>query len=226
MSDLTSSTDIYHPVYAIYENDVTTRFVAFNFVNDPTGANLYQFTLNGLDTGLTQVFVRYLLAPSISEQYNITWAGQTMGTSFESDGRLHGQPNTVTIACSNGACVIPVPAPAIALVFLSQQALTDSSPSTASGASAMQVTEVISGTTTVFSDTGKTFRTTVVGTGSATLDPAVLETSNGQNGGSMGSTSNQSAAKSAARRSVVPALGLGTILGVIGTLGMGCRTLM
>ncbi|CAD6588899.1 MAG: hypothetical protein TREMPRED_005197, partial [Tremellales sp. Tagirdzhanova-0007] len=159
ITDLSDSTDIYHPVYAIYESGVTTRIVGFNYVNDPTGASTYQLTLNGLSA--SQVFVRYLSAPTISEQYNITWANQTMGTSFASDGTLSGTVSTITIGCNNGQCVVPIPAPAIALVFLTAQAETDS---------------------TANANATSTFATTVVGTGSATMDPLVLQTSNGQNG--------------------------------------------
>jgi len=199
--DMSNSTDIYHPAYAIYENGAPTRMVLFNYVNDPSGANTYTVTMNGFTSG--QVFVRYLAASSVSEQYNITWAGQTMGYSFASDGRLHGEQATVTIDCANGACVVPVYAPSIALVFLSPNALTDSS------AAANATT---------------TFATTVMGTGSATVNPQVMETSNGQNGpaGQVGSTSQQRASQSGSRRSVVPSVGL-----VMGLVGMGvARTIV
>jgi hypothetical protein len=67
---------------------------------------------------------------------------------------------TETITCSNGACVVPVYAPSIALVFLTNAALTDSD---------------------VPSSATVTYATTVIGTGSATINPQVLSTSNGQN---------------------------------------------
>ncbi|GMK54139.1 hypothetical protein CspeluHIS016_0107250 [Cutaneotrichosporon spelunceum] len=78
--------------------------------------------------GVSSVFVRYLLAPSTAEQYNITWAGQTLGDSFASDGRLYGTAETHEFACNNGQCVVPVPAPAIAVVFLGKEALYESTP--------------------------------------------------------------------------------------------------
>jgi hypothetical protein len=78
--------------------------------------------------GVDTVYVRYLLAPTVAEQYNITWAGQTLGYSFASDGRMYGSAETHEFACANGECVIPVPAPAIAVVFLSPDALYESTP--------------------------------------------------------------------------------------------------
>lgn len=196
ITDLSNNTDQSHPVYAIYENDVATRIVGFNFVSDPSGANNYALTLNGLSQG--QVFVRYLLAPSVSEQYNITWANQTLGMSFASDGRMHGGVETTTINCANGACVIPIPAPAIALVFLNQVSLTNSTPA---------------------STATTTFATTIIGTGSLTVNPEALKTSNGQNSGSLGSTSNQAVAKSAGRRRLGVQLSLNSV-GVNVVLGM------
>lgn len=162
--DLTNSTDpdaIYHPVYGIYENDAPTRLVLFNYVSDTSGAStLYQsITFPGGNAPST-VSVRYFSAPSASEKYNITWAGQTLGYSFQSDGRLYNTQQTETITCSNGACVVPVYAPSIALVFLTNTALTDSD---------------------VPSSATVTYATTVIGTGSATINPQVLSTSNGQN---------------------------------------------
>ncbi|BEJ16941.1 hypothetical protein CspHIS471_0603420 [Cutaneotrichosporon sp. HIS471] len=77
---------------------------------------------------ISSVFVRYLSAPDVAEQYNITWAGQTLGYSFASDGRLYGEVETHEFACTNGECVVPVPAPAIAIVFLSKDALYESTP--------------------------------------------------------------------------------------------------
>lgn len=143
------------------------------------------------------VSVRYFEAPSVSEQYNITWAGQNMGTSFASDGRLYGDVQTVPITCQDGSCTIPVPAPAIALVFLTDQALSDSTPSAAEATA--------------------TYATTVVGTGSATIDPAALETSNGQNGKMQGSTS-EGSVKSAA----YPSVGISKLMGgIMGLMSIG-----
>ena len=100
---------------------------------------------------------------------------QTFGDNFASDGRLQGTESIQTISCSPpGTCTIPVPAPCAALVFLSSSssALTEHSGSAS-----------------------RTFPTTVLTRtmGTATVDPAVLATSNGHTGmdakSELGSTS-------------------------------------
>jgi hypothetical protein len=145
----------------VYEDGAPSRVVLFNFVNDLSGASTYQASIT---TNSPSIHVRYLLAPTISEHDNITWAGQSMGGSYASDGRLQGEVMTQTITC-NGVCIVSVPAPAIAVVYLTDRALALSSPREASKAG---------------------FETTIVGWGSATVDPKVLETSNGQNGPGLG----------------------------------------
>jgi hypothetical protein len=158
---------MYHPSYLVYDGDTPARVALFNFISDPSGASDTQVTLNFNNTAApASVSVRYLRAPQVEEQYNITWAGQTMGTSFTSDGTLRGDRATDTITCNNGVCVIPVYAPSVALVFLTDDALSSSTPSAEAAP----------------------FATTVIGNGDATIDPRVLETSNGQDG-KKGSTS-------------------------------------
>ena len=194
--DLTANdnSSIYHPAYAIYENNAPSRLVLFNYVNDGTGASDLQttITVNG-GTQPSSVSVRYLRAPSIQSTGNLTWAGQTMGEDYSSDGRLQGTLDTVSITCNNGQCVVPVFAPSIALVFLTPESLQESSP--AAGATL-------------------TYSTTVVGTGQATYNPAALQTSNGKNGpaGQDGSTSPGSA--NAAGRAATPGLGALLVAGV------------
>ena len=197
--DLSASTDIYHPVYAIYEADTPTRAVLFNYVSDTSGASTYEVTLNSASPFVS---VRYLSAPTVSEQNNITWANQTMGGSFRSDGRLTGNLDTVNITCTDGHCVVPVYAPSIALVFLTPEALVDSSVAATAATS--------------------TFATTVIGTG--TLDPAVLQTSNGQIGpiAAVGSTSEGSTSAAGRRLGAVwPSLLFGSVvgMGLLRTLG-------
>jgi hypothetical protein len=58
------------------------------------------------------VLVRYLLAPSVTETTNITWAGQSVVTN----GQLGGQQYTEVVTCWNG-CNITVPGPGLALVL-------------------------------------------------------------------------------------------------------------
>jgi hypothetical protein len=190
--DTTQSDDMYHPSYLVYDGDTPSRIALFNFISDPSGASDSQVTLNFNNTAApASVSVRYLRAPEVEEQYNITWAGQTMGTSFASDGTLKGDRVTDTITCNDGVCVIPVYAPSVALVFLTDDALSSSTPS----------------------ETAAPFATTVIGTGDATVDPRVLETSNGQNGGK-GSTSKGSAASDDSRRRAQ--VGLGSLIAGLG----------
>lgn len=94
---------------------------------------------------------------------------------FGSDGTLQGTEQTITITCdTNGnTCSVPVPAPGFALVFLTSQALQDSTPN---GDQAM---------------TFATTASTVTFKNTATIDPSVLATSNGRGGANqqIGSTS-------------------------------------
>ncbi|KAF7344500.1 hypothetical protein MSAN_01931900 [Mycena sanguinolenta] len=112
------------PQYAIYENGAIARVALFNYVTDPTGASTYTATISlAGGTVPSSVQVKYFLSPSVSTKDNITWAGQTLGTAREVDGRFKGALNITTITCDTGAntCLIPVPAPAFALVFLTAE---------------------------------------------------------------------------------------------------------
>ena len=130
-----------------------------------------------------------MLAPSVSEKVNVTWAGQvsiilsssdilpdifvhkTYGGPFVSDGRVHGDIDIQTVNCDQSAntCAVQVPAPGFALVFLTYAAFSESDPTT----------------TQTFSTTSLTSRNT------ATVPAAVLATSNGHSGSTwrLGSTS-------------------------------------
>lgn len=108
---------------------------------------------------------------------------QTFGANFESDGRLQGAENIETVNCdqANNVCSIKVPAPGAALVFLTDSALS----------------EVEEGKATTYPTTAQTKMYNT-----ATIDPAVLATSNGhsgmgQKGKSLGSTSKGSVSGSA-----------------------------
>ena len=178
------SGNIYHPAYIVYENDAPTRAVLFNYVTDATGASDLAVSLNIDGATLPDtVYVRYFSADSTAEKDNITWAGMNMGSAYNSDGRLYGDEVTEQVTCSEGTCIINVPAPSIALVFFSDSSLTESS---------------------VADDATATYGTTVIGTGSATIDPEVIETSNGQEGGVLGSTSKGSSKSAASRRTQLP----------------------
>ncbi|KAJ7592270.1 hypothetical protein C8J56DRAFT_886976 [Mycena floridula] len=57
---------------------------------------------------------------------NFTWAGQTFGGVYESDSRLKGDLHVKTVTCNGGNRIIAIPAPSSALVFLSEQVLSES----------------------------------------------------------------------------------------------------
>ncbi|KAI0341170.1 hypothetical protein BDW22DRAFT_334247 [Trametopsis cervina] len=177
--------NIFTPGYAIYENGNLARVLLVNFVTDPSGASTVTATISVPDGTIpASVSVKYLQAPSVSEKFNITWAGQTFGNRFESDGRLQGTENVVTIQCdqSAGTCAIPVYAPSVALVYLTQASFDEVNPST----------------TQTFSTTAQT---KVVNT--ATIDSAALATSNGNSGASRKKLSSTSKGSSGARPAAV-----------------------
>ncbi|EGN92294.1 glycoside hydrolase family 79 protein [Serpula lacrymans var. lacrymans S7.3] len=173
-----NSQNQYTPAYAIYEGSNLVKVALFNFMTDPSGANTYTATISidgsaaGLPNGVpTQAHVKYLLAPSVSSKTDMTWAGQTLGGVFQSDGRLAGSLNVETVTCDQNAntCQVQVPAPGFALVFLSQSSLSEVSPS------APQTFP-----TTAYTQTINT----------VTINPSVLATSNGRGRtGELGSTS-------------------------------------
>ncbi|TFK36088.1 hypothetical protein BDQ12DRAFT_737177 [Crucibulum laeve] len=171
--------NIYTPAYAIYENSNPVRVLLMNYITDSSGANniTVSISIGGGQTGQANatpasVKVKYLLASSVSQKGNFTWAGQTFGTNFGSDGRLEGTEDIQTITCdqANNTCAIPVPAPGVALVFLNDDAQTETD-----GAPA-----------TTFPTTALTKTVNTV-----TIDPSILSTSNGHSGKSLqlGSTS-------------------------------------
>ncbi|WVQ76983.1 hypothetical protein IAR50_006662 [Cryptococcus sp. DSM 104548] len=190
---------IYHPVYGIYENDALARMVLFNFIDDSTGGSDLEVVVNVQNQASPgEVYVRYLQADSVSEQYDIYWANQTLGSSFAADGRLSGDQTTYQITCdtTSNTCTIPVYAPSIALVFFSTDFLDESS---------------VEDTAT------STYGTSVVGSGDATVDVGSLQTSNGGTGsGSGGGTSKASEASGAGR----VAGGMGWV-GLVGMVVVG-----
>ncbi|KAI9512152.1 hypothetical protein F5148DRAFT_100808 [Russula earlei] len=156
------------PIYVVYENGTPTKLALFNFVTDPSGANDYTvtFAVGGGTTGQpgatpSSVQVKYLTASSVSSTGNFSWAGQTFGNNFESDGRLQGTSNIQTVNCNTQAntCSIKVSAPSFALVFLTTASLQD-----------------VSTSTLTFPTTVTTARNTVY------INPSVLANSNGDYG--------------------------------------------
>ncbi|KAH9914075.1 uncharacterized protein BXZ73DRAFT_81751 [Epithele typhae] len=173
-----NSKSIYTPGYAIYEKGQLARMALFNYMTDPTGAAAYTISvaIGGGTTGQpagtpATLRVKYLKADSVGTKYNITWGGQTMGGMKAADGRIKGEEALETITCNtDNTCNIRVPAPGFALVYFSDGARIESAP-----------------------DTAATFATSAVTKykNTATIDEAVLATSNGNKGmsGMYGSTS-------------------------------------
>ncbi len=106
---------------------------------------------------------RNFLLRALTHHYR---AGQTMGQVHQSDGRLSGNLTIQTVNCDTqaGTCTINVPAPSVALVFLTDEAFQNSG----NGASS---TETFATTTTTGKGATKLF-----------MNPAALATSNGRSG--------------------------------------------
>ncbi|KAF9030078.1 hypothetical protein BDZ89DRAFT_1091658 [Hymenopellis radicata] len=84
--------NVYTPAYAIYENGDPVR-VAFTYT--------VSIAIGGGETGQSNatpatVKVKYLAADSVSQKGNFTWAGQTFGDHFASDGRPMGNEDVQT----------------------------------------------------------------------------------------------------------------------------------
>ena len=172
------------PAYAIYENSALARLVLVNYMTEQDGQGAYTASFSfGDGTVPSSVKVKYLLAPTVAEKDNVTWAGQTFGGRFECDGRLSGTEDVQTVACDTtaNACAISVPAPGVALVFVSADAQTADDP----------------GATQTFATTAVTKTANTV-----TIDASVLATSNGMSGKDRGDSelSSTSQGSSDARR--------------------------
>ncbi|KAJ7669142.1 hypothetical protein B0H17DRAFT_1018163 [Mycena rosella] len=192
----------YTPVYGIYENGTPVRVAIVNYVDDPTGANTVHavISMSGGSMPAT-VKVKRLSAQSVVQKGGYTWANQTFGGNFASDGRPMGSEVIETVNCDTTAqtCTVDVPAPGFALVFLTDAAFTENG-------GAPSVTFATTAQT-------KTHNT-------ATVDPSVLSTSNGyrMSGHELAGTSK---APNAAQRAVQAPLitTLGLALGAILVLG-------
>ncbi|KAG6894191.1 hypothetical protein C0993_012104 [Termitomyces sp. T159_Od127] len=120
------------PCYGFYENGAPVCVGCINYVTDPTGASdlKVQIAIGGSGIGQPNqspatVKVKYLLASSVSQKGNFTWAGQTFGDNFASDGRPVGDINITTITCNGtmNLCTVPVSAPSYALIYLTYTSL-------------------------------------------------------------------------------------------------------
>ncbi|KAJ6543333.1 hypothetical protein B0H10DRAFT_2135375 [Mycena sp. CBHHK59/15] len=147
------------PAYAIYEGGNPVRVALFNYITDASGASdvtavisVAQGNAGGGDA-----------TPSSVKKGGYTWAGQTFGGNFESDGRLTGTEDVQTVNCDTTAktCSVKVPAPGFALVFLTGEADTETAgaPSTTFATTALTKTQ-----------------------NTATVGASVLATSNGHGG--------------------------------------------
>ena len=182
-----------------------------NFVTDASGTNDFtaEIQVGGGQTGQAaaspqRVYVKYLAADSVAEKWNITWAGQTFGGQFESDGRFYGDLNVVTIECANNICPVPVKSPSAAIVYMSEAALANSQPAAGSAL---------------------TFETSTL-SGIATVDWSSVKASNGRNGQlPLGSTSHGSANAATGWRSRLPSteLTVSLFMAVTGFLGFQLR---
>ncbi|CAE6489353.1 unnamed protein product [Rhizoctonia solani] len=205
-----SANAMYTPGYTIVESGAAVKVALFNYVSDATGASSYNAVVT-VPASQGQVRVKYLYADSLSAKQNITWANQTLGQTFyASDGRLQNPLDIVTIPCSNGSCRVPMRAPSFALVFLSDQALNDITPT---------------------GPAAQTFATTVTTRrhGHVFIDPSVLATSNGDGGAQellkakWQATSERSASRGLKTGVSFGILG-GFVVGVLVTLLGGVRT--
>ncbi|KAJ7331318.1 glycoside hydrolase family 79 protein [Mycena albidolilacea] len=157
VADLTSFT----PIYGIYENGTPVRVAIFNYLDDPSGANTVHAVISIAGATIpSSVKVKYLAATSVVQKGGFTWAGQTFGGIFESDGRPMGQEDVKTVPCDTtaGTCTIDVPAPGFALVFLTDDAFTENK----------------GGPSMTFPTTAQTKTHNT-----AKVDPSILSTSNG-----------------------------------------------
>uniref|UniRef100_A0A8H7XVC6 Beta-glucuronidase C-terminal domain-containing protein n=1 Tax=Psilocybe cubensis TaxID=181762 RepID=A0A8H7XVC6_PSICU len=208
-----NNNNVYTPAYAIYEGGTLKRVVVVNFASDLSGGSDLEVSLSlvlGGGGGGGTVQVKYLRADSVAQKGNFTWGGQTFGATFASDGRLEGVESIQSVSCStsdsqsqsqSGVCTIKVPAPSIALIFLTPDAQTEGKGGVPRAPAGTFATSLVTRT-----------RNT------ATVDPGVLATSNGHTGMDrvVGSTSEGRVSGALGRAGV----GVGGVGGVV-ALGMG-----
>ncbi|KAI0316521.1 hypothetical protein OF83DRAFT_1060198 [Amylostereum chailletii] len=180
------------PGWAIYESGTPTKVVLMNYIDDPSGAQAYtaQISIGGGQTGQApanpaSVRVKRFSASSVTQKGNFTWAGQTFGNHFESDGRLTGELSVETIQCdqATNVCSVSVPAPGVAVVFLTDDGYDAVTPPESA---------VATFPTTYYTATVNT----------AKVDPSALASSNGHTnlGGLRGATSQGARDRSAGSR--------------------------
>jgi hypothetical protein len=112
--------------YTIFENNQPVRLVLINYMTDNT-TGTHAYTARVQTNGVARARVRYLVADRLTDKFNITYAGQSFGGYFESDGLLRGDQKTDEVPCDAGVCAIKVPAPGVAVVFLTDDLIFDAS---------------------------------------------------------------------------------------------------
>ena len=119
------------PGYVIHEGDTPARLALFNYIQDESGAHDYTATVQ-VPGSISSVKVKRLSSDTVTQLSGYTWGGQTFGGKFESDGRPKGELTLETITCTpstsdegavTSTCLVPVPAPGFALVYLTEDAI-------------------------------------------------------------------------------------------------------
>ena len=115
----TNSTVAGYGVYNSSSRDLA-NIVLFNFADQ--GSDEAKFavpamnTPNGSNNMVTQIWAKFLTAPSVKERSNISWSGKTLfGHSDGQFGNSDVSPDE-EIDCTGG-CSVEVPAPGIAVVW-------------------------------------------------------------------------------------------------------------
>ena len=119
------SQHLYIPVS--YPADLFLYSLVFiNYMTD-SGSGALAYTARVAAKDVSRVRVRYLSAGKLTDKFGITYASQGFGGYFESDGLLKGEQKTEEVACDAGVCAIKVPAPSVAVVFLTDDLIFDAS---------------------------------------------------------------------------------------------------
>jgi hypothetical protein len=156
----------YTPAYGVYEDGTegAQRAVLLNFMTDASGKADYTASIQ-VPASTSSVKVKYLRAGSTAAKTGVTWAGQTLGETFQVTGDLRGDLDVQTVACNGGKCAVKVPAPAAAIVFMNDKAFAASNPVVAASGSGSSAAPSASTTDKVAAGKGKT---TGSGSGSGT----------------------------------------------------------
>ena len=124
--------DAQMPVYAIYRDGRPTRAVIISYTSDPTFATNSTVTIYVASKPCSATIQR-LIAPTVTEQRNITWAGLTWANS--TTGLPSGTEISETALCDAiGACPVFLPPQSVALVSFDYHPVNNSSASDRVGA--------------------------------------------------------------------------------------------